>query len=279
MKKTLSIITAAAAALAANAQDVTVINVVNEATPADTVAVAVKTAPDDDCDQFCESDFNFEFPFSNAPFNKAKCSNPYNRFSCGITLGAYIGFVGTANDGVQPPYSMGRSYEGAFDRLITFGYQPARQAPKFSVSFGVAIKALTSKSGLMFTKEDDEWTDKVGVGAMPTGATDCKAQLSTTSLLIPFSIDQKLTRDLTLGLSAIMNMNTLMQVENKYKLDGEEITRKWRPYAARPISWDYMATLTYDGIGLYFKYSPDNIFNTGLGPKTTTLSFGLVTRW
>lgn len=285
MKKLLTFITLAAAALTASAGTAAADTIVvtesgqwiegrDTLAVSRTVSVSRSAEADNECYDYCESDFNFDFPFA-----RQRCPRQYDRFTFGIGLDCRIGFVGTANADVNPRYSMGRSWEAAFDRLAAFTYRPFRNGPRMSVGFGIETKRLTSTSGRMFVKEGDEYANAVGVGSAPAGASDIKARLDVFSLLVPFTVSQHLTSDVKFSLSAVMNIPTSMRVENKYKLDGQEIDVKWKTNAVRPINWDFKAVLSYDGWGWYVKYSPYSLFRDGCGPRTTTISTGLALTW
>lgn len=267
MKKLATFITAVSAVFAAQAQDVAVeVKVISE-TQTDTIVKVVEP----ECTEYCEADFNFEFPFQ-----KPRCSNPYNRFQLGIPVECGAGLVGAVNSNVAPHYRMGNSWEFFISRLVYFGYTPVRNGPRLSAGFGLWVKNLESKDGRRFIEGGSKWANTVGLEPMPEGSSEHSAHLRLYSVTVPFTIEQRLAPELKLQLSAVMNVPTTLRVTNKYHLNGDEIKRQWDTNAGRPINWDFMGAISYDGIGIYVKYSPYNLFRDNCGPKVTTVSTGLI---
>ncbi len=220
-----------------------------------------------------ESDFNFDFPFK--PTKKSKTPK-YPHVDVGVLDDLCMGFVGTANADVMPRNSMGRSFEIFSDRLVHFAYTPFSKGPKFMIGFGLGWKNLHSSSPFVYTNLGDDWKEKIAVERAPEGAKEVSSHVHMFNFMFPFIIQQKLTKDTRLELGAIMVVPSHACLKNKYTLNNSEITQKWDTAVLRPINWDFIATLSYDGVGVYAKYSPFNLYRPNCGPHTTTLSIGVI---
>lgn len=220
-----------------------------------------------------ESDFNFDFPFKPT---KKTTKPKYPRFDVEFLSDLCFGLVGTANADVMPRNSMGRSFEIFSDRLVDFAYTPFAKGPKFLVGFGLGWKNLHSTAPFIYTDLSDNWEEKISVELAPKGAKKISSHVHMFNFMFPFIIQQKLTRNARLELGAIMVVPSHACLKNQYTIDNSKISQKWDTAVLRPINWDFIATIRYNDIGVYAKYSPFDLYRPSAGPRTTTISVGII---
>lgn len=214
-------------------------------------------------------DWELKLPFTKSD---SKTNKP-NRWSI-ISGGIYMGFNGVVEESMDMGVKMGSSLEFAWDRIIAVSYRPFGNGFSMSLGFGVGGKDFTIKdSRHRFVGNKNG----VELGGYPDGAYPKDSQLRIFSLRVPFNVRQKLGDDFSVSASAIMNFNTNATIKTAYITENDvKIEESFKGAPVRKVSFDLMGALNYKIIGVYVKYSPQSVFESGRGPefKALTVGFG-----
>ena len=65
-------------------------------------------------------------------------------------------------------------------------------------------------------------------------------------------------------------------MKTRYTLNGEKHKEKTNDVHHQKVTVDFRATLAYDDIGIYVKYSPCNVLKSDFAPKFSGISTGIV---
>ncbi len=106
-----------------------------------------------------------------------------------------------------------------------------------------------------------------------------RATLIVRSMQFPLMFNQSLGKGWNVALSAVMNWNYYADYHNSYRIGKSDYTETTRGLKQRKISFDGIAMLSWGGLGVYFRYAPQSVFKTGLGPEIKNRwTVGLVLR-
>ena len=72
-----------------------------------------------------------------------------------------------------------------------------------------------------------------------------------------------------------LSFNTYASLKTRYSLDGEKQKIEANHLHRNKVTWGLMCDLTYNRIGVYFKYSPCNVLQPEYGPKFKSITAGL----
>lgn len=158
-----------------------------------------------------------------------------------------------------------------------YNHTPYKGKNTFSTGLGLTARFYGLGSNQMFTKDGST----VVLGSYPEGSDYRSSSISVGSLSVPFFY----TRDFgkkshfKLSLGPVVNFNFMGNLSNSYETSDDifdySIYAKAQGIGYRPVTIDFMSVLRFYGIGLYMKYSPQNVLKDGRGPQFHALSFGL----
>ena len=138
-----------------------------------------------------------------------------------------------------------------------------------SISLGVGIhhKSFSLKRPNMFVR--DEATDVVGTVLYPDGVQEKErtSNLNMWALQFPLMFRQKIYKSLAIRVGGIMNWNYRAQVNNHYYIGKSEFHITERGLKQNKITFDVMGGLTGGHIGIYCRFSPNEVFKKGYGPE------------
>ena len=138
-----------------------------------------------------------------------------------------------------------------------------------SISLGVGFhhKSFSLKRPNMLVR--DEATDIVSPLFYPEGveAKDRSSNLNLWAFQFPLMFRQKIYKSLAIRFGGIMNWNYLAQVNNHYFIGKTEYNITQRGLKQNKITFDLMGGLTLGHIGIYCRYSPNEVFKKGYGPE------------
>lgn len=211
-----------------------------------------------------ENDFNIDFPF--------KRTKALAHFSISAVSGIMLGFVGSSISPAVLPVNMGRSFEIFAPSLLSLQYKTTQTGPEFSIGFGLGWKNYHSKNSYLLKPDDD---NNVLMTSFPESSCKRSSHIHAFSLMFPFFIKQKLSKNIQTMAGAILDINTHMCAKTKYTLDNIKYKNTWDVVNKRPVTYDLILVISYSNFGWYVKYSPMNIFRYGTGPTTKSISTGL----
>lgn len=105
------------------------------------------------------------------------------------------------------------------------------------------------------------------------------ATLRLMSMQFPLMFNQSLGKRWSLAVGAILNWNYYAEFKNSYRQAKSNYSVTTHGLYQRKLSFDYIAMVSWHGLGAYFRYAPQSLFKPGFGPKIDNRwSIGLVLR-
>lgn len=212
-----------------------------------------------------ESEFNFDFPFTKRKQQKG------GRLSVGMGP-ILLGFVGGTGLPADVKVNMGRSLEASFHSLLGVRYSIGPKLPDFSLGFGLTLRQYVAKNSGMYVMTPDK---TVGITTFPEESYDRSSKFSCFNIQFPLTVSQPLGGDWRFSVSASLDIITNCTIYHSYKIGEEEYSYKWSSVPARTVNYSLLGALTYEGNGIYCKWSPKGIVKEGFGPQFGTISVGL----
>ncbi len=230
-----------------------------------------------------ETEWNFKMPFFSSSksqtvkitevklVKKHRWENAAPQLS--INLGCLgVGYVSSLNTPQGMHTEMFDSYEFLGPRLM-FMYQP--RMSRFSYGFGVGTnwKNFRMTDEVRFSREPNGNTVLTGY---PEGAHVGFSRAKVFSWTVPFEVKYYMTDKISLSASSILNFNTYASLKTRYTMpEGQGVKELDTHLHQNPVTVDFMGHLKYGALGLYVKYSPCNVFESGKGPKFQSWSTGI----
>ena len=150
-----------------------------------------------------------------------------------------------------------------------------------NISLGVGInhKSYSMKRPNMLARNDDGVVVTVYYPAVNDNEIkDRSSNLNLWTVQFPLMFKQRIVKKLELGVAGILNWNTYARVDNHYEIDKVEHDTHYKGLKQNKVNFDVMGSLTWNGTGLYCRYSPGKFFKDGYGPEiknTWTLGIAL----
>ena len=232
-----------------------------------------------------ETEWNFKMPIISTNKTKSAFSAGYSpkhrwehpRAQLNVNLGLLgIGYVASLNTPQNMHTEMFDSYEFLGPRLM-FMYQP--RMSRFSYGFGVGTnwKNFRMTDEVRFDREPNGNTILTGY---PEGVHIGFSRAKVFSWTVPFEVKYYMTDKISLSASSIVNFNTYASLKTRYTMsEGQSVKELDTHLHQNPVTVDFMGHLKYGALGLYVKYSPCNVFESGKGPKFQSWSTGITFGW
>ena len=190
-----------------------------------------------------------------------------------VGLGLFgMGYVASLNTPQGMHTEMFDSYEFLGPRLM-FMHQP--RMSRFSYGFGVGTnwKNFRMTDEVRFSREPNGNTVLTNY---PEGAHIGFSRAKVFSWTVPFEVKYYMTDKISLSASSIVNFNTYASLKTRYTTpEGQGVKELDTHLHQNPVTVDFMGHLKYGALGLYVKYSPCNVFESGKGPKFQSWSTGI----
>ena len=176
-------------------------------------------------------------------------------------------YVGWGRAGVDAAYgnAMKKSVS-EFGVLNLLGLGRVFNQNRSRVSLGLGFN--WSHYGLnhphVWTRSDD---GVVGISAMSEPLVEYHASLTLYSMQFPLIFNQSLGKNWSIAGAVVMNWNYYADFHNRYSIDVSNYGVTTRGLYQRKLSFDYVAMLSWHGIGAYFRYAPQSVFKSGFGPE------------
>lgn len=216
---------------------------------------------------------NFSMPF-NLSVNR--CSN-----LIGMLQGVHFGFTGAVDAPAAMDTQMGKSFEIGIDNIIFYGHKfGTSKRNMVQVGMGVNWRNYRMTGMNRFDMVDGN----VVVTGYPEDADGKFSRVKVFSLCFPiaytyYSPVKALGKShLAFKLSAVLNWNSHASMLTQYELaDGTKVKENYDRIGQRKFSVDVMLGVQVaPAIGLYFKYSPYDVFKSDTAsPKFRTISTGI----
>ena len=230
-----------------------------------------------------ETEWNFKMPFFSSSksqtvkitevklVKKHRWENASPQLNVGLGLFG-IGYVASLNTPQGMHTEMFESYEFLGPRLM-FMFQP--RMSRFSYGFGVG----TNWKNFRMTDEvrfDREPNGNTVLTSYPEGVHIGFSRVKVFSWTVPFEVKYYLSDEVSLSASSILNFNTYASLKTRYTTpEGQGVKELDTHLHQNPVTVDFMGHVKYGAFGLYVKYSPCNVFESGKGPKFQSWSTGI----
>ena len=201
-----------------------------------------------------ERDWEIRFPFSS--------NDSIKRYHWSIIMdGFYTG------GGIKHSWDMiNNSFEIGLLNIAAINYD-SHHGQNISLGIGFHHKSFSLKRPHMLVH--DEMTDLVSPMFYPDGveAKDHSSNLNMWAFQFPLMFRQKIYKSFAIRFGGIMNWNYLAQVNNHYYIGKTEYSITQRGLKQNKITFDLMGGLSLGHIGIYCRYSPNEVFKKGYGPE------------
>ena len=230
-----------------------------------------------------ETEWNFKMPFistnkTKSAFSAGKSYSPKHRWEhptaqLSVNLGLLgIGYVASLNTPQGMHTEMFDSYEFLGPRLM-FMYQPRMSRFSYGIGVGTNWKNFRMTDEVRFSREPNGNTVLTNY---PEGAHIGCSRAKVFSWTVPFEVKYYMTDKISLSASSIVNFNTYASLKTRYTTpEGQGVKELDTHLHQNPVTVDFMGHLKYGALGLYVKYSPCNVFESGKGPKFQSWSTGI----
>ena len=203
------------------------------------------------------------------PFKKKKKSRSHRHE---IRSGSiHFGFVTALKAPDYMDIDMASSYEIGADILSLHTLSRTHRSD-FSIGFGINWRNYRMTGHSRFVKDNNGF---IVTDSYPEGADIHFSRIKIFSLTFPLTYSYDLTKNFSIDLGAILNVNTYASIKTRYKLDGQKIKDMDKHIHQKPVTVDLTAGFGWQGLGVYVKYSPCNMLNTNFGPSFKSLSAGI----
>ena len=234
-----------------------------------------------------ETEWNFKMPFINTSksqnsktsegktVKKHKWENERKQYAS--TIGLFgIGVVSSLNT----PSNMHTETQESFEVMgprIMWSYRPRMSRFSYGIGFSTSWKKFRMTEDVQFKGEANGNTILTNY---PQGAQIGFSRLKVHSWNLPLEVKYDLTDYITLSGTGIVSYNHRATLKTCYTTaEGEGVKERTDKLHINPITFDLMGQVKFGGIGLYVKYSPCNVFESGKGPKFQSWSTGITFGW
>ena len=107
----------------------------------------------------------------------------------------------------------------------------------------------------------------LGYVASPGDYATHSATLSMWSMQFPLMYNHSLGKKWSIAAAAVMNWNCYANISNGYSVGKSDYSVTTHGLNQRKITFDYVGMLSWHGVGFYFRYAPQSLFKTGMGPE------------
>ena len=181
-----------------------------------------------------------------------------------VTDGFYMG-MGISHDWE----AINNSFEVGLLNALAVNYN-SLHGQNISLGVGVNHKSYSVKRPNMLARNDDGAVVTVYYLTVNDAVNDIKDRSSNLNLWtvqFPLMFKQRIVKKLELGVAGILNWNTYARVDNHYEIDKVEHDTRYKGLKQNKVNFDAMGSLTWNGCGVYCRYSPGKFFKDGYGPE------------
>ena len=179
--------------------------------------------------------------------------------------------------GILKPEGFGFGMEAGIHNIICFNYAPIKFGPQLRSGIGLSSKLWFSKRDRYYGKDENGVINDALLSSVESveGMYNSRCTMQTMSLQFCQDIYQPIGRRWFIGVGAIVNWNFSMNLVNRYKLDGKEITETLHNLNYKPFTVDWKFFAGTRNFEYYIMCMPDNMFKNGKGPKTSEIAMGI----
>lgn len=221
-------------------------------------------------------DVRFKLPFQKTD---TAGQSDFRRHFEFLISGLYFGWGGLhVNSGYRnmADYNKGM-HEWGLLHLIAMRWQPFRHH-WLTIGLGLESRSYKMRSAMRLVTDEQHVTL---VRPFDEGVIDCKSALNMESLQLPITYTLPIVKELRFSVGPVIDFNLRARIRNTYKTfdtssHEQTITDEYRKLGVKRVSLDLLAALHYDGLGIYARYRPMNVFRNDYGPQFNNWSLGLM---
>lgn len=210
--------------------------------------------------QIGESEWGLSLPFLTEKRHKKAELLWFNQL--------YVGFAFP----VSAPDGLDQSVATGIGKIFGVRFSPWRRGPKFSIGAGIHFEQYTLHGGQVFG------LNRKALEILPAeeGARDIHNRLENFGFSVPVTISQSIYKDFAIAVGAELNFNTYTKASSKYTIGEVEYQQKFKHLQQRILTPTLYASIGWlDEFGLYFRYTPQSLFEKQWGPDFSAISFGV----
>lgn len=217
--------------------------------------------------------WDFSIPFLSSQREKTYVTfeGPSHRAPYPHTTSFQFGFISGTEEAPGVNIDMGQSFELELRNLIAFESRLSSTS-FFSLGFGVDWRNYRMTGHKQFLLNDD---GRITLAPYPDGANPKFSRIHTFSLVVPLQLHFALGGYWYFSCGPELYFNTYASLKTRYTLDGEKQKITANHLHRNKVTYGLMCDITYNRIGVYFKYSPCNVLQPDFGPKFKSMTAGL----
>ncbi len=223
----------------------------------------VEHSPNDTIHTSQSADWELNYPFKK---NKKKKDYHWTMETKGIYFGG----------GLKTSYDLvNNSFNWGILNIVSINYDTFH-GQHFSLGIGYDNKRFSLKRPNCFVM--DEATNIVSTDTYPDNVGDRSSVLSVRAIQFPLLFQQDFGKDFHLVLGASMNWNVYAKCNTHYKINKTNYDISYRGIKQNKLTFDVIGAFSFDGLAIYCRYTPSNMFKKGYGPEiknTWTLGVAL----
>ena len=193
----------------------------------------------------------------NLPFYKS--SRKENTHWTMETKGIYFGAgLKTSNDLVNNSFNW-----GVLD-IASINYNTLH-GQHFSLGVGYDSKRFSLKRPNCFVMDED--TRIVDTGIYPDNVGKRSSVLNVRAIQFPLLFQQDLGDEFHIILGASMNWNVYAKCNTHYKINTVDYDITYHNIKQNKLTFDVIGAFSLDGLAIYCRFSPNEVFKKGVGPE------------
>lgn len=209
------------------------------------------------------------------PFNRCETDSSKHRFQVFLS-DVYVGWGRMGTDAAYGSAMKKGAMEFGVLNFVGLGYLFNQRRSCLSLGLGFNWSKFGLNHPNVWTRSD---AGVVGVTALSEPVDKHHASITLYSMQFPLMFSQSFGKRWNIAAGAVMNWNYYADFHNGYSLDKSYYGVTTHGLNQRKISFDYVAMLSWHGIGAYFRYAPQGVFKSGYGPEMNhRWTLGLVLR-
>lgn len=143
-----------------------------------------------------------------------------------------------------------------------------------TVGVGLGAKRYSLKRPYMFVREDQG--HELGIEYYPDGANKRSSRLFIHTVHFPVIFRQEFPHGWHISLGGIINWNYHVTASNHYELNNTNYDISQHSLKQNNCTFDWMAGVSFKGLGLYCRYRPAKVLKNNYGPRIhDTWSMGI----
>lgn len=194
-----------------------------------------------------------------------------NSLNIELSPGLRLGFIYPGGSDNYADYDK-RGWEIWMPEIIGMKYYNKKSHLGMRFDLGLLWRHYFSPKGKCFTMDN-------GVVLFnqdyPAGSTPKRSQINVYSTTFALNAMWKPGKYTELRFGPVLNLNNGQNVRTRYTENDKHVTEKWEDPKVRKVTIDWVVSLSWLNLGVYYKYAPQTLFKEQNGPMFTSNTVGL----